>query len=40
MINNKVEILIKTCGYIIDDDINKRPLSKLIKDISEDLWFI
>lgn len=28
-----------TCGYISDDDINKRPLSKLIKDISEDLGF-
>ncbi len=25
-----------TCKY---DDINKRPLSKLIKDISEDLGF-
>ncbi len=26
-----------TCGYITDEDINKRPLSKLIKDISEEL---
>lgn len=26
-----------TCGYITDDEINKRPLSKLIKDISEEL---
>lgn len=26
-----------TCGYVSDEDINKRPLSKLIKDISEDL---
>lgn len=26
-----------TCGYVTDEDINKRPLSKLIKDISEDL---
>lgn len=26
-----------TCGYITDEEINKRPLSKLIKDISEEL---
>ncbi len=26
-----------TCGYVSGEDINKRPLSKLIKDISEDL---
>ncbi len=26
-----------TCGYVTDEDINKRPLSKLIKDISEEL---
>lgn len=26
-----------TCGYVTDEDIKKRPLSKLIKDISEDL---
>lgn len=26
-----------TCGYMNDEDINKRPLSKLIKDISEEL---
>jgi len=29
-----------TCGYVNDDDINKRPLSKLIKDISEELEFV
>lgn len=29
-----------TCGYVSDEDINKRPLSKLIKDISEDLGMI
>lgn len=29
-----------TCGYINDDDLHKRPLSKLIKDISEELNLI
>lgn len=29
-----------TCGYIGDEEINKRPLSKLIKDISEELELI
>ncbi len=29
-----------TCGYINDEDIGKRPLSKLIKDISEELELI
>ena len=29
-----------TGGYIEDKDINKRPLSKLIKDISEELDLI
>lgn len=29
-----------TCGYITDEEINKRPLSKLIKDISEELELI
>ena len=29
-----------TGGYINDEDINKRPLSKLIKDISEELELI
>lgn len=26
-----------TCGYLKDEDLHKRPLSKLIKDISEEL---
>lgn len=26
-----------TCGYLNDEDLHKRPLSKLIKDISEEL---
>jgi hypothetical protein len=26
-----------TCGYVNDEDLHKRPLSKLIKDISEEL---
>lgn len=29
-----------TCGYITDEDIGKRPLSKLIKDISEELGMV
>lgn len=29
-----------TCGYVSDEDINKRPLSKLIKDISEELGIL
>lgn len=29
-----------TCGYITDEEINKRPLSKLIKDISEELGLV
>jgi len=29
-----------TCGYITDEEISKRPLSKLIKDISEELELI
>lgn len=29
-----------TCGYITDEEINKRPLSKLIKDISKELDLI
>ena len=40
LFSSKEELMrLITCGYISDDDINKRPLSKLIKDISEDLWF-
>lgn len=29
-----------TCGYIEDDKLNQRPLSKLIKDISQELGLI
>ena len=29
-----------TCGYVEDKDLDKRPLSKLIKDISEELELI
>jgi len=29
-----------TCGYVSDEDLHKRPLSKLIKDISEELQII
>jgi hypothetical protein len=29
-----------TCGYMEDKDLDKRPLSKLIKDISEELDII
>lgn len=29
-----------TCGYVDDDSLNMRPMSKLIKDISEELGFI
>ncbi|MGB3962330.1 MAG: hypothetical protein WBK95_08860, partial [Sulfurimonas sp.] len=29
-----------TCGYLNDEDLHKRPLSKLIKDISEELGLV
>ena len=29
-----------TCGYVTDEELHKRPLSKLIKDISEELGLI
>lgn len=29
-----------TCGYVTDEELHKRPLSKLIKDISEELDLI
>ena len=29
-----------TCGYMNDEDLHKRPLSKFIKDISEELNLI
>ncbi len=41
LFKNKEDLLrLITCGYIEDKDIIKRPLSKLIKDISEQLKFI
>ncbi len=41
LFSNKEDILrLITSGYIEDKDINKRPLSKLIKDISEELGLI
>ncbi|WP_457744023.1 hypothetical protein [Sulfurimonas sp.] len=36
--NNREDVLrLITCGYVDDKDLHKRPLSKLIKDISEEL---
>ena len=41
LFKNREDLLrLITCGYINDEDINKRPLSKLIKDISEELKLI
>jgi len=41
LFNNKEDLLrLVTSGYIEDKDINKRPLSKLIKDISEELKLV
>jgi len=41
LFKNREDLLrLVTGGYISDDDINKRPLSKLIKDISEELKLI
>ena len=41
LFNNKEHLLrLITNGYIEDKDINKRPISKLIKDISEELDLI
>ncbi|MCD4667794.1 MAG: HNH endonuclease [Sulfurimonas sp.] len=38
LFKNREDLLrLITCGYVNDADINKRPLSKLIKDISEEL---
>jgi len=38
LFNNREDILrLITCGYVEDRDLHKRPLSKLIKDISEEL---
>lgn len=41
LFKNREDLLrLITGGYVNDDDINKRPLSKLIKDISEELKLI
>jgi len=41
LFKNKEDLLrMITCGYVNDEDLDKRPLSKLIKDISEELEFI
>jgi hypothetical protein len=41
LFKNREDLLrLITCGYISDEDIHKRPLSKLIKDISEELKLI
>ena len=39
--NDKEDLLrLITCGYVDDESLNKRPLSKLIKDISQELGLI
>ena len=41
LFNNREDIFrLITCGYVEDKDLHKRPLSKLIKDISEELELI
>lgn len=41
LFKNKEDLLrLITCGYVSDSDLDKRPLSKLIKDISEELELI
>lgn len=41
LFKNREDLLrLITCGYVSDEDISKRPLSKLIKDISEELELI
>ncbi|MCX6073769.1 MAG: hypothetical protein NTY39_05565 [Campylobacterales bacterium] len=41
LFKNREDLLrLITCGYITDEEISKRPLSKLIKDISEELELI
>jgi hypothetical protein len=38
LFKNREDLLrLITCGYVSDEDLHKRPLSKLIKDISEEL---
>lgn len=41
LFKNKEDLLrLITCGYVDDKDLDKRPLSKLIKDISEELGLL
>ncbi|PNV82565.1 MAG: hypothetical protein C0627_09215 [Sulfurimonas sp.] len=41
LFKNREDLLrLVTCGYVNDEDLHKRPLSKLIKDISEELNLI
>jgi len=38
LFKNREDVLrLVTCGYVSDEDLHKRPLSKLIKDISQEL---
>jgi len=41
LFTNREDLLrLVTCGYVEDKDLDKRPLSKLIKDISEELGLV
>lgn len=41
LFKNREDLLrLITCGYVTDDDLHKRPLSKLIKDISQELGLV
>ena len=41
LFKNREDLLrLITCGYVSDEDLHKRPLSKLIKDISTELGII
>jgi 5-methylcytosine-specific restriction endonuclease McrA len=41
LFKNREDLLrLITCGYITEEEINNRPLSKLIKDISEELGLV
>jgi len=41
LFKNREDLLrLITCGYVSDEDLHKRPLSKLIKDISQELGLL
>ncbi len=41
LFKNREDLLrLITCGYVTDEEIGKRPLSKLIKDISQELGLV